>query len=203
MLARSRESKQADSLLALGDTLIWTGARGRYDESGGVMVGRPPNAPGNGFTVSVGSEFGVPEMEEVYRRLVALEDSGGFAQFTCPGDSVPRFTFRMILKGAGEYSERLVYFGYRPELQSWGNDRCLNLGADYLVARTFAEVDTGPSVDYGYQNPSTGKRIAPQDPGERHARWRPICRCELRDQDNEWAKSGPIETTLGPTARDH
>ena len=38
-------------------------------------------------------------------------------------------------------------------------------------SRTFAQVDSGPSEDYGYTNPSTGAKYPPKPPGERHSRW--------------------------------
>jgi hypothetical protein len=190
-----RSPSSADQV-APGDTLVWRGARGQFDDAG-VMVGRPMDGPGGGFSVSVGSQFGVPEMEEVYRRLVALEERGAFREFSCPGDSVPRFRFNMILVGEGPVDERRVSFGHIPGIEYWGPQRCLNEGLQYLVARTFAEVDSGPSVDYGYKDPLTGKPLPDRGAGERHERWRPTCRCELRDSVQEWVLNGPSETTLG------
>ena len=198
---RDPETAQADTLLRAGDTLIWTGQRSRYNEEGGVMIGRPPTGPGDGWTVSVGTQFGVRETEEVYRRLVALDARNAFAEFSCADDEVPHFTFDMVLEGAGEYNDRLVSFGYRPGLETWGRERCMKEGVRYLVARTFAEVDSGPSEHYGYHDPSTGRPLPDEEPGERHARWRPVCHCEQRDDTTEWVDHRPKETTLGADAR--
>ena len=197
---RDPDVLEGDSLVQAGDTLIWTGERSRFDEPGGVMIGRPPTGPGDGWTVPVGREFGVREAEDVYRRLVALDASNAFARFSCPGDSVPHFTFSMVLKGAGEYSERLVYFGSRPELGYWGPQRCQSLGMSYLVARTFAEVDSGPSEHYGYTNPQSGKELADWTAAQRHERSIPVCRCALRETDENWATYGPHESTVGAAA---
>ncbi|NUO65761.1 MAG: hypothetical protein HOQ11_13765 [Gemmatimonadaceae bacterium] len=186
-----------------GDTLVAAAGSDRADEfeRGAIHIGNRGPGPGGGFTVSVGSQFGVPEAEEVYRRLVALEADSAFKEFTCPGDSLPHIRFRFSLTEEGEYQDRQVSVGHTPHFEPWGDDRCLDLGLHYLVQRTFAEVDSGPSLDYGYYNPSTGAKYGPEDPGERHARWRPVCRCQLREQDDEWAKAGPKETTLGAAAR--
>ena len=179
-----------------------TGARddrAQFDEPGAVRVGWRGLGSGGGFSVSVGAKFGQAEAEEVLRRLVALDSSGAFKQFTC-GDSVPHFGFDLTLHQQGELQERIVTLGHTPELKPWGPQRCLGLGFDYLVARTFAQVDTGPSVDYGYKNPSTGKVIPSNPPGERHSRWWPTCDCAKRDTVQEWVRNGPEETSLGANA---
>jgi hypothetical protein len=150
--------------------------------------------------VSIGSAFGKPEAAEVFRRLVALETNGEFKQFSC-GDSVPHIAFDMTLMEEGELQERLVSFGYTPDIGHWGADQCLERGFTYVVARTFAQVDSGPSVDYGYKNPSTGEPYPPHDPGERHSRWWPTCHCEMSRQNQEWVTNGPEEKSLGALAQ--
>jgi hypothetical protein len=180
-----------------------TGARDdrtQFDEPGAIRVGwRGPTTAGGGFSVSVGSQFGRAQAEEVLRRLVALDSSGAFKQFTC-GDSVPHFGFDLTLHREGELQERIVSLGYTPYPKPWGRERCLHQGFDYLVALTFAQVDTGPSVDYGYKNPSTGEVIPSHPPGERHSRWWPTCDCAKRDSVQDWVKNGPEETSLGANA---
>jgi hypothetical protein len=180
-----------------------TGARddrAQFDEPGAIRVGwRGPTTGGGGFSVSVGSQFGQKEAEEVLRRLVDLDSSGAFKQFSC-GDSVPHFGFDLTLHQEGEVQERIVSLGYTPYPKPWGRERCLHQGFDYLVALTFAQVDTGPSVDYGYKNPSTGEVIPSHPPGERHSRWWPTCDCAKRDSVQEWVKNGPKETSLGADA---
>jgi hypothetical protein len=186
-----------------GDTLISrvVDPSDQFDEPGAIHIGDRGPGQGGGFTVSLGSQFGVPEAEEVYRRLVALESQGAFAEFTCPGDSVPHIQFRITLHREAALQERQADLAYNPEIKPWGADRCLDLGLDYLVARTFAEVDSGPSVSYGYRNPQTGQPLPDEKAGERHARWRPVCHCEQRDSTRDWAVYGPVETTLGAAAR--
>jgi hypothetical protein len=180
-----------------------TGARddrAQFDEPGAIRVGWRGPGPGGGFSVSVGSQFGKAQAEEVLRRLVALDSSGAFKQFTC-GDSVPHFGFDLTLHEEGELQERIVTLGHAPYAKPWGRERCLHQGFDYLVALTFAQVDTGPSVDYGYKNPSTGRVIPSNPPGERHARWWPTCDCAKRDTVEEWVRNGPKETSLGANAQ--
>ena len=171
-----------------------------FDEPGVVRIGDRGPGKGGGFSVSVGTQFGAQQMREVYRRLIALDSSGEFKQFACPGDTIPQFRFTLGLHQAGELQERLVDFGHTPELKPWGRSRCLYAGFGYVVARTFAQVDSGPGEDYGYTNPSTGKVIPPPLPGERHDRWWPTCRCELRDSVQEWVTNGSVETSLGANA---
>ena len=174
--------------------------RAQFDEPGAVRYGWRGPGKGGGFSVSIGRDFGPAQANEVLRRLVALDSSGAFKQFTC-GDAVPHFGFDLTLHQEGELQERLVSLGHTPELKPWGPQRCLYEGFGYLVARTFAEVDSGASVEYGYRNPSTGKDIPADPPGERHSRWWPTCSCELRDSVQEWVKNGPKETSLGANAQ--
>ena len=179
-----------------------TGARddrAQFDEPGAIRVGWRGPGPGGGFSVSVGSQFGQAQAEEVLRRLVALDSSGAFKQFTC-GDSVPHFGFDLTLHQEGPVQERIVTLGHTPYAKPWGHERCLHQGFNYLVALTFAQVDTGPSVDYGYKNPSTGQVIPSNPPGERHSRWWPTCDCAKRDTVQEWVRNGPEETSLGANA---
>lgn len=175
-------------------------SRAQFEEPGAIRFGWRGPGEGGGFSVSIGKDFGPPQAEEVLRRLVALDSGGAFKQFACGGDSVPHFGFDLTLHQEGPVQERLVSLGYVPYPQPWGRERCLNLGFDYLVKRTFAEVDSGPSVDYGYKNPSTGEALPSWTAGERHARWWPTCHCELRDSVDEWVTNGPKETSIGANA---
>ena len=113
-----------------------TGARddrAQFDEPGAVRIGWRGRGPGGGFSVSVGSQFGKAQAEEVLRRLVALDSSGAFKQFTC-GDSVPHFGFDLTLHREGPVQERIVTLGHTPYAKPWGHERCLHQGFDYLVA---------------------------------------------------------------------
>lgn len=199
VLAVACETRAKNASPAASDTGV-RDDRAQFDEPGAIRVGWRGAGRGGGFSVSIGKEFGQPQAEEVLRRLVALEANGEFKQFSCPGDSVPHFGFDLTLHQEGEYQERLVSLGYVPYPEPWGPQRCLHQGFDYIVARTFAQVDSGPGVEYGYTNPSTGKEIPPDPPGERHARWWPTCNCALRDSVQEWVKKGPKETSLGANA---
>ena len=172
---------------------------GEFDEPGALRIGDRGQGKGGGFSVSVGKDFGKPEMAEVYHRLVALEASGEFKQFSC-GEEVPHFGFDLTMHEEGELQERLVMLGYVPYPAPWGPDRCISQGFNYVVARTFAQVDSGPSVEYGYKNPSSGEQYPAKDPGERHSRWWPTCHCEMSRTDPEWVTSGPVETSLGANA---
>jgi hypothetical protein len=179
-----------------------TGARdnrAQFDEPGDVRFGwRGPGA-GGGFSVSVGRDFGPEQAKEVLRRLIALDSSDAFKQFTC-ADTVPHFKFDLTLHRQSAVQERIVTLGHVPYAKPWGPDRCLHEGFDYLVALTFAQVDTGPSVDYGYRNPSNGRAIPASEPGKRHSRWFPVCRCDSTGKSTEWVRNGPEETSLGANA---
>jgi hypothetical protein len=198
LAAAGCESRPAQRAPAVADT----GARddrAQFNEPGATRFGWRGPGKGGGFSVSVGRDFGPAQAEEVLRRLVALDSSGAFKQFTC-GDTVPHFRFDLTLHQQGAVQERIVTLGHVPYAEPWGPDRCLHEGFDYLVARTFAQVDTGPSVDYGYRNPGTGKTIAAAEPGKRHSRWYPTCHCDSVGKTNDWVKLGPEETSLGATA---
>ena len=173
--------------------------KGEFDDPGSLRIGNRGPGPGGGFSVSVGEDFGKPEAAEVYRRLVALDSSGEFKQFSC-GDEVPHFGFDLTIQRESEVQERIVTLGHTPRLAPWGAQQCISRGFSYIVARTFAQVDSGPSVDYGYKNPSTGKRYPPKDPGERHSRWWPTCHCEMSRDNQDWVTNGPEETSLGANA---
>ena len=190
--APGREQSRADSAYDNRD---------QFAEPGDVRIGnRGAAAGGGGFSVSVGADFGRPQAEEVLHRLVALDSAGEFAQFTC-GEEPPHFGFDITLHRESEVQERIVtlaYTGYvKPSIES----QCLSRGFDYLVARTFAEVDSGPSVDYGYTNPSTGEKYPPMAIGDRHARRWPTCHCEMSHDVREWVTNGPKETSTGANAR--
>ena len=174
--------------------------RDQFAEPGDVRLGNRGPGPGGGFSVSVGSEFGRAQAEEVLRRLVALDSAGEFDQFTC-GEKAPHFGFDITLHRESEVQERIVTLGNTPYPQPWGEDQCLSRGFSYVVARTFAQVDSGPSVDYGYTNPSTGRKLEPWTAGERHARWWPTCHCEMPHTDPEWVTNGPKETSIGANAQ--
>ena len=174
-------------------------ARDQFAEPGDVRLGNRGSGPGGGFSVSVGADFGRPQAEEVLRRLVALDSAGEFDQFTC-GEKAPHFGFDITLHRASELQENIVTLGNTPYPQPWGADQCLSRGFDYVVARTFAQVDSGPSVDYGYTNPSTGEKYPPKPAGERHSRWWPTCHCAMSRDDPNWVTKGPEETSLGATA---
>ena len=170
------------------------------EERGAVVIGDRGPGPGDGFSVSLGRDFGVVQAREVYRRLLALDASGAMNEFRCPGDTVPHFRFRMTFHEEGPLNERLISFGYTPPVEYWGAERCVNLGLRYLVERTFAQVDSGPSVEYGYTR-STGEQIPTEEIGERHARWRPTCRCDERETNREWVTLSPKETSVGREAQ--
>jgi hypothetical protein len=89
----------------------------------------------------------------------------------------------MRLGPAGELQEGLVSLGYSPAIDHAFKDRCLSSGLFYLLRQAFFEVDTGPPIDYGYVNPSTGEPIPPR---QRTPPGKPICRCDLRDSGREW-----------------
>lgn len=174
-------------------------SRDQFMSPGDVRIGNRGPGPGGGFSVSIGRDFGRPQAEEVLRRLVALDSAGEFDQFTC-GDTAPHFGFDITLSRESDVQERIVSLGYTPYPQPWGADQCLSHGFDYVVARTFAQVDTGPAVDYGYTNPSSGKKIEPWTAGQRHSRWWPTCHCEMSRTDPEWVTNGPEETSIGANA---
>jgi len=182
--------RHSDTGYAVGD---------EFAEPGDIRLGNRGPGSSGGFSVSVGADFGRPQAEEVLRRLVALDSAGEFDQFTC-GEKAPHFGFDITLHRESELQEHIVTLGHSPYPQPWGADQCLSRGFQYVVARTFAQVDTGPSVDYGYTNPSTGKRYPPKPPGERHSRWWPTCHCEMSRADPEWVTTGPEETSLGANA---
>ena len=199
MLAAGCDSRSPARTRTASDT----GARddrAQFEEPGAIRFGWRGPGKGGGFSVSVGKDFGPAQAEEVLRRLVTLDSSGAFTQFACSGDGVPHFGFDLTLHQEGPVQERIVSLGYVPYPQPWGRERCLNLGFDYLVERTFAQVDTGPPVDYGYKNPSTGETLEPWSAGERHARWWPTCHCEQRDSVQEWVTNGEKETSIGANA---
>jgi hypothetical protein len=169
-----------------------------YVEPGAVLFGsRGPGRSGT-FGATVGKDFGAAEANEVLKRLVALDSSGEFAQFTC-GDPAPRFGFDLTLHPPRPRQDRQVTVGYTPELYLWGRQRCLAFGLSYLVSRTFAEVDTSPSVESLFVAPRTGDRTAVRSPGDRHLRRWPTCNCAM-SRDSAWVKSGPRETSYGQNA---
>jgi hypothetical protein len=182
--------RHSDTGYAVGD---------EFAEPGDVRLGNRGPGSSGGFSVSVGADFGRPQAEEVLRRLVALDSAGEFDQFTC-GEKAPHFGFDITVHRESELQEHIVTLGHSPYPQPWGADQCLSSGFQYLVARTFAQVDTGPSVDYGYTNPSTGAKYPPTPPGERHSRWWPTCHCEMARDNPEWVTKGPEETSLGADA---
>jgi len=174
--------------------------RDQFAEPGDIRLGNRGPGPGGGFSVSVGSEFGRPQAEEVLSRLVSLDSAGEFDRFTC-GEKAPHFGFDITLHRESEVQERIVTLAYTPDVKPMGAGQCLSHGFAYLVARTFAEVDSGPSVDYGYKNPSTGEEYPPRSAGERHARRWPTCHCEMSPDDRGWVTNGPKETSLGANAQ--
>jgi hypothetical protein len=172
--------------------------RTTYFEPGAVLLGsRGPGRSGT-FGASVGKDFGAAEADEVLKRLVALDSSGEFAQFTC-GEPAPRFRFDLTLHAPRARQDRQVTVGYTPELYLWGKQRCLAFGLSYLVSRTFAEVDTSPSVELPFVAPRTADRTAVRSPGDRHLRRWPTCNCAM-SRDSAWVKSGPRETSYGQNA---
>ena len=191
--------RKASSASSAVDSLFYE-PHGEFDDPGSSRIGDRGPGPGGGYSESIGSTFGKAEAAEVYRRLVALEANGEFKQFTC-GDSTPHIRFDLTLVPEGEYQERLVTVGHTPDPKPMGADRCLMSGLHYLVSRSFAEVDTGPSMDYGYKNPTNGETYPPQEPGKRHSRWWPTCHCEMSRDDPEWVTNGPEETSVGAQAQ--
>lgn len=193
-----REASRPSSRPTAVDSLFYE-PHGEFDDPGSLRIGDRGSRRGGGYSVSVGAGFGKPQAAEVYQRLIALEANGEFKRFSC-GDSVPHIAFELTLHEEGELQERLVNFAYTPDIGYWGADQCLDRGFRYIVARTFAQVDSGPGVDYGYKNPSTGERYPPKDPGERHYRRWPTCHCEMSRDNQEWVTDGPEEKSVGATA---
>ena len=174
--------------------------RDQFAEPGDVRFGnRGSGADGGGFSVSVGEDFGSPQAREVLRRLVALDSAGEFDQFTC-GEKAPHFGFDITTHRISAYSDSHVTLAYAPYAKPMGKDACLASGFTYVVERTFAEVDTGPSADGGYTNMSTGEKIAPWTAGQRHSRWWPTCHCEMSRDNPDWVTNGPEETSIGADA---
>ena len=182
--------RHSDTGYAVGD---------EFAAPGDIRLGNRGPGSSGGFSVSVSEDFGRPQAEEVLRRLVALDSAGEFDQFTC-GETAPHFGFDITLHRPSELQENIVSLGHSPYPQPWGADQCLSRGFHYVVARTFAQVDSGPSVDYGYTNPTTGEKYPPTPPGERHSRWWPTCHCEMSRDDPKWVTNGPEETSLGANA---
>ena len=165
---------------------------------GDIRLGRVRAGRGSDFDVTVGKNFGTEEGKQVLRRLIALDSSGEFKQFSC-GEPVPPIGFDLTLHRQRGGQEPFVTIGQTPELFTWGPQRCLAFGINYLVARSFAEVDTGPSADLGYKTPSADTANGLGDAGKRHARHWPTCNCAM-SRDSAWVKNGPRETSIGANA---
>ena len=64
---------------------------------------------------------------------------------------------RSRLLDRGPYRERLVRLQMTPRL--YENDDCLQESVNYVFQKTVKAIDTGPPIDYGYKNPTTGKHL--------------------------------------------
>ena len=146
-----------------------------------ITVGDRGSGPGGGFTHSVGAKFRKPELDSALASVDRLNAAHAFDQFTC-GDAAPTFRFELTLRPQGEVNERYVSVAYAPAV-SVTEDRCLSFGLSYLVDSVFFLIDTGPRVNYGYVNPSTGQPLPDDMPS---APRKPVCRCDLRHAGGEW-----------------
>jgi hypothetical protein len=147
-----------------------------------IKIGDRGTRPGGGFTLNISNEFHRPQLESLLARAQQFGPSGALDEFAC-GDSVPDFLYEMTLEPAGEYNERLVDVAFTPKLDPTGPQRCMIFGQSYVFDTALAAVDHGPPVDYGYVNPSTGKKLGPYVSGPPR---KPICRCDLKNSGREW-----------------
>ena len=162
--------------------LLFVSLSGCHRSEPSVTVGDRGGVQGGGFTMSISREFTRDSLNALYAQAINEDTQLALADFTC-GDPVPQVRYELTLKPEGEWNERLVSVGYAPDLDSSFKDRCLTRGISYVFEEMLAEIDTGPPIDYGYVNPSTGKPLGPYEKGENR---KPICRCDLRDSGREW-----------------
>ena len=153
-----------------------------------VTVGDRGGVLGGGFNMSVSREFTRDSLQTLYARAISEDTQTALADFTC-GDPVPPMRYEMTLQPEGRSNERLVEVGFAPDLYPSNREpvdkyRCLTSGLSYVFEELLAEIDTGPPIDYGYVNPSTGQPLGPLP--LRSENRKPICRCDLRDSGREW-----------------
>ena len=153
-----------------------------------VTVGDRGGVLGGGFNVSVSREFTRDSLKELYARASSEDTQTALADFTC-GDPVPPMRYELTLQPEGRSNERLVEVGYAPDLDPpphvlVDKNRCLTSGISWVFNELIAEIDTGPPIDYGYVNPSTGKPLGALPLRSENSK--PICRCDLRYSGREW-----------------
>jgi hypothetical protein len=126
-----------------------------------LVLGDNPNTSGNSFWRSVSAQFGEPELRRLYSQLNGPDVKSKLQRYVCP-NSLPSFTFTVVLWYEGPYQERGVRLQMTPPL--YREDGRVENGVGYQFEQAVKALDKGPPIDYGYVHPLDGSKAAPQPP---------------------------------------
>lgn len=138
-----------------------------------ITVGPDKDTSGNYWGRNVSKQFQEPQLQALYNVMNSPAVDDEITALHC-GKKLAPHEYSVTLWTEGEYRERLVRLQMTPRL--YKNDDCLQESVNFVFQKSVKAIDTGPPIDYGYKNPSTGKHVDTSEI-ETYVPPKPECAC--------------------------
>ncbi len=121
-----------------------------------ITVGPDKDTSGNYWGRNISMQFAEPQLQSLYKAMNSAAVDTEITALNC-AKKLPHHEYSVTLWTEGAYRERIVRLQMTPRL--YENDECLQKAVNFVFQKTVKAIDTGPPIDYGYKNPSTGKPL--------------------------------------------